>query len=144
MELTKERMLEIAKSRKNCEFCFDYEKCDSCEKAKQIRRDDLWEFYGRVIELLQADAEGQLMKLMCSVGDMVYVFLPKHNYFIKAQIKKIEIKHTVYGEMCYFIEPVSRRGFLYRYFENDFGKTVFFPLGAAQEALKKMRGDENA
>lgn len=83
------------------------------------------------------EEQGLLLKLPCKVGDRVYVILPHDSHFTVAQINKIEIKPTIYGKMQCFIEPVERRGCLYRYFEGDFGKTVFFTSAAAEEALRR-------
>lgn len=88
------------------------------------------------------EEQGLLLKLPCKVGDTAYVFLPNDNHLTVAQINKIEVKPTIYGKMCYFIEPVSFRGHLYRYFEDDFGKTVFLTQAEAEEALKKMNKTE--
>ena len=87
------------------------------------------------------EEQGLLLKPKCKPGDTVYVFLPRDNHFTVGQISKIENKPTIYGKMCYFIESVAHRGCLYRYFEYDFGKTVFLTQVEAEEALKRMEGE---
>lgn len=82
-----------------------------------------------------------LLRLPCKVGDIVYAFLPSDNHFSECQIYKIEIKPTIYGNMCYFIEKTGRRGCLYKYFEDDFGKTVFLTQAEAEQKLKEMESD---
>lgn len=84
------------------------------------------------------EEQGKLLKTPCAVGDMVYTILPHDSHFTVAQINKIEIKSTIYGKMCCFIEPVAKRGHLYRFFENDFGKTVFLTREEAEAALKGL------
>lgn len=92
----------------------------------------------RLAEYEELEEQGKLMKLTCAVGDTVYVILPRDIHITEAHINKIEVKRTIYGKMCYFIEPVAHRGHLYRYFENDFGKTVFLTREAAEAALKEL------
>ncbi len=117
---------------KECDGLGYSQKCDKCGF-----QDKVCEKLGEYEDL---EEQGLLPKLKCKPGDTVYAFLQKDNHFTKAQINKIEIKPTVYGKMCFFVEPVSYRGHLYRYFENDFGKTVFLTQDEAEEALKKMEG----
>ena len=88
-----------------------------------------------------AEKQGLLLRLTCKVGDTVYAFLPSDNHFSECQINKIQVKPTIYGEMCYLIEPIGRRGHLYRYFEYDFGKTVFLTKAEAEHKLKEMESD---
>ena len=83
------------------------------------------------------EEQGLLLKLPCKVGTKVYAFLPSDNHFTECQINKIEIKPTIYGNMCYFIEPTAHRGCLYRYFENDYGKTVFLTQEQAEKNLNE-------
>ena len=94
----------------------------------------------KLTEYEDLEQQGKLPKLPCAVEDTVHVILPRDSHITKAQINKIEVKPTIYGKMCYFIEPVSYRGHLYRYFENDFGKTVFLTIEAAEAALKELEG----
>lgn len=96
----------------------------------------------KLAEYEDLEEQGKLLKLPYTVGDTVYVFLPNDNHFTKAQINKIEVKRTIYGKMCYFIEPVGNRGHLYRYFEDDFGKTVFSTKESALQKMNEMEGKE--
>lgn len=85
-----------------------------------------------------AEEQGLLLRLPCKVGDTVYAFLSTCNYFTECQINKIELKPTLYGNTCYFLEPIGHRGCLYRCFEDDFGKTVFLTKEEAEAKLKEM------
>lgn len=87
-------------------------------------------------EYARAEEQGKLLIFHCAVGDTVYVVLPTDSHITKAQINKIEIKPTLFGKICYFIEPVGNRGHLYRYFGSNFGKSVFLTKEQAEEALK--------
>lgn len=98
----------------------------------------IWAELEKLKEYRHLEEQGKLLKLTCAVGDTVYVILPHDSHLTIAQINKIEVKRTIYGKICYFIEPVSYRGHLYRYFENDFGKTVFLTREEAEAALKGL------
>ena len=74
MELTKEKMLEIAERKEKCIKC-DTEKhiciaCDNFVCANKVWREEV-AFYEHVGELLQANAEGRLLVLPCKVGDAI-------------------------------------------------------------------------
>lgn len=94
--------------------------------------------YTKLAELEDAEEQGLLLRLPCKVGDTVYAFLSTCNYFTECQINKIELKPTLYGNTCYFLEPIGHRGCLYRCFEDDFGKTVFLTKEEAEVKLKEM------
>lgn len=101
-----------------------------------------YEYKGLLLEALgkyeDAEKQGLLLRLPCKVGDTVYAFLSTCNYFTECQINKIELKPTLYGNTCYFLEPIGHRGCLYRCFEDDFGKTVFLTKEEAEVKLKEM------
>lgn len=90
-----------------------------------------------------AEEQGLLLRLLCKVGDTVYAFLSTCNYFTECQINKIELKPTLYGNTCYFLEPIGHRGCLYRCFEDEFGKTVFLTKEEAEAKLKEMEENNN-
>ena len=87
-----------------------------------------------------AEDQGLILRLPCKEGDVVYAFLSTYNYFAECQINKIELKPTLYGDICYFLEPIAHRGCLYRYFEDEFGKTIFIKREEAEAKLKEMEG----
>lgn len=113
--------------------------------ADFIKRDiDSWSIAQALTRLQKyEDLEEQdlLLKLLCKAGDTVYVFKGR-NHYTAMEVNKIEIKHTLYGGICYLLEPVGRRGCLYRYFEDDFGKAVFLTQAEAGEAIQKMNETE--
>lgn len=115
------------------------DKCDgypwNVHPVKDI--DDL-PYYKKLATYEDADEQGLLLRLLCKVGDTVYAFLSTCNYFTECQINKIELKPTLYGNTCYFLEPIGHRGCLYRCFEDDFGKTVFLTKEEAEAKLKEM------
>ena len=106
-----------------------------------------YEYKGLLLEALgkyeDAEKQGLLLRLPCKVGDTVYAFLSTCNYFTECQINKIELKPTLYGNTCYFLEPIGHRGCLYRCFEDEFGKTVFLTKEEAEAKLKEMEGSHD-
>ena len=115
-------------------FTFDLDITCRPSEAQKIL-----ELAERLKDYEDLEEQGLLLKLPCKVGTKVYAFLQSDNHFTECQINKIEIKPTIYGKMCYFIEPTGHRGCLYRYFEDDFGKTVFLTQAEAEKKLKETK-----
>ena len=124
MELTKERMLDIAKAfkwnAKNMEI-----NCSKCGATVMQHSEEEIAFYGKIVELLQADADGRCVVLPCKVGDTVYSI---HSAGLsKPMIATLEID-------LFFL--------ILAFCEGRFGKTVFLTREEAEKALKG--GVENA
>lgn len=81
---------------------------------------------------------GLLVRLPCKVGTEVFIIFPGINHYTKYQIKKIEINPPAFGKICYFAEPVTRRGCCLKYFDNEFGKLIFFTREEAEKKLEEM------
>lgn len=98
----------------------------------------------KLAEYENAEEKGLLLRLLCKVGAKVYAFLPGYNHFTECQVNKIEIKPTIYGKMCYFVEPTGKRGCLYKYFESDFDKNIFTKKqSAADEQTLREKGGQS-
>lgn len=98
----------------------------------------------KLAEYEDAEEKGLLLRLPCRVGAKVYAFIPGDNHFTECQVNKIEIKTTIYGKMCYFVEPTGKRGRLYKYFEYDFGKNIFTKKqSAADEQKLREKGGQS-
>ncbi len=99
--------------------------------------------YGRQIITKLADYEdaeeqGLLLKLSCKVGDRVYTcFKNYYNEIRTVEAKRIELGNFSLGNVRYLVEPIGRRGSLFRYYERDFGKTVFLTREAVEQALNE-------
>ncbi len=126
MELTKERMLEIAKRRKDCDFCFTPEPCSECERGLKAENDELWEFYDRVIELLQADADGRCVVLPCKIGDSAWAIT---NYYGKKKPKEGIISEI------YFMQDMRIAVALKGIARGEIGKNIFL---TKEEALAEL------
>lgn len=93
----------------------------------------------KLAEYEQLEEQGLLVKLPCKVGAEVFVILPRDSHYTKCQIKKIEIRPTIFGKICYFAEPVAKRGCCFRYFDNEFGKLIFLTSEEAEKKLEEMK-----
>lgn len=121
----------------DCDLCCEY--CKATEEGNEdCRGCAINKCFNKLGEYEDLDEQGKLIQLPCKIGDTVYVILPRDSHLTVAQINKIEIKPTIYGKMYCFIEPVSYRGHLYRYFESDFGKTVFLTKKEAEDVVKEL------
>lgn len=88
------------------------------------------------------EEQGLLVRLTCKVGTEVFCFFSGDSHYTKCQIKKIEICPSIFGNICYFAEPVGQRGRYYRYFDYEFGKTVFLTREEAEKKLEEMKNDK--
>lgn len=116
----------------------DYESINPIDTPYEYGKANLQALINKLAAYENADEQGLLLWLLCKVGDTVYAFLSTCNYFTECQINKIELKPTLYGNTCYFLEPIGHRGCLYRCFEDDFGKTVFLTKEEAEAKLKEI------
>lgn len=85
------------------------------------------------------EEHGLLMRLPCKIGTEVFAIFPRDSHYTKCQIKKIEIRPTIFGKICYFAEPVAQRGCCFRYFDNEFDKTIFLTREEAEKKLEEIR-----
>lgn len=88
------------------------------------------------------EEQGLLVRMPCKVGAEVFCYFPGDSHYTKCQIKKIEIRPTIFGKICYFAEPVAQRGCSFRYFDNEFGKTIFLTREEAVNKLEEMKNDK--
>lgn len=116
----------------------DYESINPIDTPYEYGKANLQSLINKLAAYEDAEEQGLLLRLPCQVGDTVYAFLSTCNYFTECQINKIELKPTLYGNICYFLEPIGHRGCLYRYFEDEFGKTVFLKKEEAEVKLKEI------
>lgn len=93
----------------------------------------------KLAEYEQLEEQGLLVKLPCKVGAEVFVILPRDSHYTKCQIKKIEIRPTIFGKICYFAEPIAKRGCCFRCFDNEFGKLIFLTSEEAEKKLEEMK-----
>lgn len=123
MEISKERMLEMAQKLAKMDFCPE-------QKV----------FYKNVLEMVKADAEGRLVVLPCKVGDTIYY--TKEGRTIVEPLKV---------RTFFVVEPARRGEILHlRMIRTDkfdvsmdaIGKTVFLTREEAEAALEKMGGGE--
>ena len=80
---------------------------------------------------------GRLVELPCAVNDILYTLVSTESGGIieKAQVKEIELKHRPFGDSVFMLEQLGRRGILFKYYESDFGKSVFYTQEEAETEL---------
>ena len=127
-------LTEVGDTACKC-FCDNYtlSGCWECPVGKAIEK---------LADYEEAEEQGLLVRLPCKVGTEVFVISPREGHYIKCQIKKIEISSTVFGKIHYFVEPVAQRGCSFRYFDNEFGKTVFLTREEAEKRLEEIQNDK--
>ena len=95
----------------------------------------------KLAEYEDAEEDGRLIALQCKPKDEVYCFfLFADGVIQKANVVKIELKKNQFGDKCYFVEPVGRRGCLFKYYDGDFGKTIFLTREAAEQEMLRRNG----
>lgn len=92
----------------------------------------------KLAEYEDLEEQNRLIKLPCAVGDEFYCIWRNkgQNPIQKMQVKKIEI-HERKGIVIQ-MEFVGNRGCLFRFYEDDFGKTVFLTKEEAEAALEEL------
>jgi hypothetical protein len=105
----------------------------------EMTNDDIRAVLKKLAAYEDLEEQGLLVRLPCKVGTEVFVIFPGINHYAKCQIKKIEIKPNIFEKICYFIEPVVRRGQYLKYFNNKFGETIFLTREEAEKKLKEMK-----
>ncbi len=146
--LTIDKAIKHAKEVADMNY-YDAEKFDSNDSVENYMKancvkcaeehEQLAEWLEELKSYKEAEEQGLLVRLPCKVGTEVFVISPREGHYIKCQIKQIEISSTVFGKIHYFVEPVAQRGCSFRYFDNEFGKTVFLTREEAEKKLKELR-----
>lgn len=109
----------------------------------EMTNDDIRAVLKKLAAYEDLEEQGLLVRLPCKVGTEVFVIFPGINHYAKCQIKKIEIKPNIFEKICYFIEPVVRRGQYLKYFNNKFGETIFLTREEAEKKLEEMKKNDN-
>lgn len=110
---------------------------DNCaQRANQYNK--LVEWLEELKSYKEAEEHGLLVRLPCKVGTEVFAILSRDSHCTKCQIKKIEIRPTIFGKICCFAEPVAQRGCCFRYFDTEFGKVIFLTREEAEKKLEEM------
>ena len=134
--LTKREISGITYNNSPGFICSCY--CDNCSKGTGDC-DRLKAMVNRLAKFEDLEEQGLLARLPCKVGTEVFAIFPRDSHYTKCQIKKIEIRPTIFGKICYFAEPVGQRGRCFRYFDNEFGKTIFLTREEAEKKLEEMK-----
>lgn len=126
---------EILKLVNKATVQMEFDNCKECsENYKQIA-----EYLEELKSYKDLEEQGLFVRLPCKVGTEVFVIFPGINHYAKCQIKKMEIKPNIFEKICYFIEPVVRRGQYLKYFNNEFGETIFLTKEEAEKKLEELK-----
>lgn len=111
IEISKERMLEMAKKLASMDFC----------PEQRV-------FYKNILRMVKADVEGRLLVLPCKVGDMVYEIIeetvPNHYFYINEwQVQDVSAKAVKYADE----------------WESYDYENLYFTREEAEAALEKRR-----
>ena len=129
-------MTERLSDKNPCKLCNENYLCGECRRYSKWRRDAI----NKLAEYETAEEEGRLVVLPCKVSDTVFVI--ENTHIEISEIYKIEIKHTAFEDRTYYLEKLAKRGMLYRYYNRDFGKTVFLTRKEAEKALNEIKKGE--
>ena len=137
--LTKREDDSITYNKKREFECGEY--CDSCSQGAGNCK-TVENMIKKLATYEDLEEQGLLMRLSCKVGTECFCFFPGDSHYTKCQIKKIEICSSIFGNICYFAEPVGQRGCCYRYFDNEFGKFLFLTREEAEKKLEELHNDK--
>lgn len=112
-------------------------KADCIKDAEEYKQ--LAEWLEELKSYKDLEEQGLLVRLPCKVGTEVFCYFPGDSHYTKCQIKKIEIFPSMFGNICYFAEPVAQRECCCRYFDNECGKFLFLTREEAEKKLEKMK-----
>lgn len=112
--------------------CVARQQCDrNCAKCDLVMdAKDILSAYEHVLELLNAEEQGLLLRLPCKVGDTVYAL---------DEVMEVDVVHEInFGRTS---NGDLRLLFLCEmgvsFYDNDVGKTVFLSREEAEAALKE-------
>lgn len=102
-------------------------------------------------KLEDLEEQEKLLKLSCTVGSIVYALwsIPTEQRYV---IYPAEVKEICFGKYAnrrtiqYRLEPISYRGIILKFYQDDFGKKLFLEESEAEAALQEMNemeGKEN-
>lgn len=114
IEISKERMLEMAKKLASMDFCTE-------QKV----------FYKNILRMVKADAEGRLLVLPCKVGDTVYEIIeetvPNRYFYINEwQVQDVSTQSIKYAD---------------EWEQYDY-ENLYFTREGAEAALEKRRREK--
>lgn len=122
----------------NCKYGFAHCRKEDWENCKTI--DDVID---KLADYEDAEEQGLLLRLPCKVGDVVAIvlFLPStgKRYIEQAEVKEINIgKYNLREDIQLKVEPISKRGVIYKYYLSEWGDNIFSTLTEAEKALADM------
>lgn len=96
----------------------------------------LYDMVDKLGEFEDAEEQGLLLRLPCKVGDTVYVINKRDNSITKEKVRDVQYRGETYQKGRRFFMNIGAS----IYFEDEFGKIVFFDREEAEAALAEKGG----
>ena len=101
------------------------------------------EIIEKLADYEDAEEQGLLLRLPCKVGDVVAIVLmipsTGKRCIEQAEVKEINIgKYNTREDIQLKVEPIARRGTVYKYYVSEWGENIFPTLSEAEKALADM------
>lgn len=108
-----------------------------------IDDDDVQDAIQKLADYEDLEEQGLLIRLPFSVGDTVTIILmipsSSTRFIEQAELKEINIgKYHARMDIQLKVEPIARRGNIYKYYVSELGKNIFATLAEAEKALAEM------
>lgn len=123
----------------DCSSCAEIcEECNSdCENCA------IQKCFDKLASYEDAEEQGLLLRLPCKVGDVVAIVLmipsTGKRCIEQAEVKEINIgKYNTREDIQLKVEPIARRGTVYKYYVSEWGENIFPTLSEAEKALADM------
>jgi len=105
--------------------------------------DVLGDAIDKLADYENAEEQGLLLRLPCKMGDVVAIVLmipsTGKRCIEQAEVKEINIgKYNTREDIQLKVEPIARRGTVYKYYVSEWGENIFPILSEAEKALADM------
>ena len=99
------------------------------------------EYFEKLAEYEDLEAQGLLLLLPCKVGERLFVIWNANGHWRIVPVDVKEISLGIYMTMKTVqvkVEQISSRGCLFKFYNNDFGEVIFHSRADAEKKLKEM------
>lgn len=103
------------------------------------------EMYRKLAEYEDMEEQGLLIHPPCKLKERLFAIWNEygHKHIIEVEVKEISIGIYMARRMILIkTEPISKRGRIYKFYDNDFAKVIFHSREKAEQKLKEMEAKE--
>ena len=99
------------------------------------------EYFEKLAEYEELDEQGFIIRLPCNVGDKLFTIWHEYNI---GQVVAVEVKvicfeiYSCRKNIRINAEPVLKRGCIYKFYDDDFGKVLFRTKEEAERKLEEI------